>query len=134
MATPDYTELIVFEGAVSFTALSTGQAMTVTSGMKLLISRDGPFQGPSPATRQEMQDAKDSTNIPLTVAQRKDQKPPLVPILISIDAPLAVTGIGLGLSARESVPLLLLSDSTTLSYYLVCVALMQERRRRGERP
>jgi hypothetical protein len=103
LATPDYTELIVFEGAVSFTAFSGGQATTVTSGMKLLISRDGALQGPSPATPQEMQDAKDSTDIPLTVAQRKDRKPPLVPILISIGAPLAVTGIGLGLSARESV-------------------------------
>jgi hypothetical protein len=103
LAASDYTELIVFEGAVSFTASSTGQAMTVTSGMKLLISRDGQFQGPSPATAQEMQDAKDSTDIPLTVAQQKDRKPPLVPILISIGAPLAVTGIGLGLSARESV-------------------------------
>jgi hypothetical protein len=103
LATPDYTELIVFEGAVSFTAFSSGQAIAVTSGMKLLLSRDGIFQGPTPATPQEMQDAMDSTDIPLTLAQRKDRKRPLALILISIRAPLAVTGIGLSLSAREFV-------------------------------
>ena len=103
LATPDYTELVVFEGAVRFTAFSGGQAVTVTASMKLLLLRVGIFQGPSPATPQEIQDAKDSTDIPLTVAQRKDRKRPLAVILISIGAPLAVTGIGLGLSARESI-------------------------------
>jgi hypothetical protein len=100
LATSDFTELIVFEGAVSFTTFSSGQGLTVTAGMKVLVSRVGVFQGPSPASPQEMQEAKDSTDIPQTVVQRKKSSPPL---LISVGVPLAVTGIGLGLSAIESV-------------------------------
>jgi ferric-dicitrate binding protein FerR (iron transport regulator) len=103
LVTPDSTELMVFEGAVSFTGISGGQAMIVTAGMKLLVSRLGVFQGPSPASPQEMQEAKDSTDVPQTSAQRNKSTPPLVPILISVGAPLAVTGIGLGLSAREPI-------------------------------
>ncbi len=67
-ATPDFTELIVFEGAVRFTALAGGQISTVTSGMRLVISRNGSVAGPSPTTPQQMQQAIDSTHIPEAAA------------------------------------------------------------------
>jgi hypothetical protein len=105
LVAPDHTELIVFEGTVNFTALAPGQTVTVTAGMKLLISGDGRFQGPSPATPQEMQDAKDSTDIPEALAQRQNSgsNRRIVPIVISLTTGSAVIGIGLALSAREAI-------------------------------
>src|SRR4029077_11897477 len=60
-ATSDYVELIVFEGEVRFTA-SSGQAAAVTAGNKLRITKEVAFEGPSPTSNQEAQDAKDRTN------------------------------------------------------------------------
>jgi ferric-dicitrate binding protein FerR (iron transport regulator) len=95
LATPDFTELIVFEGAVSFTNLAGNQAGITTANMKLVILRDGTFQGPSPATPQEMQYAIDSTDISETVAERPTWKasPLLVPVLISAGTAAVVTSI-----------------------------------------
>ncbi len=95
LATPDFTELIVFEGAVSFTNLAGNQAGITTANMKLVILRDGTFQGPSPATPQEMQYAKNSTDISQAVAEHSNRvvSPNLVPALITVGTAAAVTSI-----------------------------------------
>jgi hypothetical protein len=95
LATSDFTELIVFEGAVSFTNLAGNQAGITTANMKLLILRDGTFQGPSLATPQEMEYAKDSTDISEAVAKRfkRTVNPKLAPVLISVGTAAAVTSI-----------------------------------------
>jgi FecR-like protein len=95
LATPDFTELIVFEGAVSFTNLAGNQAGITTTNMKLVILRDGTFEGPSPATPQEVQYAIDSTDISDAVAERPKRKvnPMLVPMLISAGTAAVVTSI-----------------------------------------
>jgi FecR protein len=95
LATPDFTELIVFEGAVSFTNLAGNQAGITTANMKLVILRDGTFQGPAPATPQEMQYAIDSTDISETAEKRSTRKvnPLLVPVLITAGTAAVVTSI-----------------------------------------
>jgi hypothetical protein len=95
LATPEFTELIVFEGAVSFTSLAGNQSGITTANMKLVILRDGTFQGPSPATPQEMQYAIDSTDISETAAKRPTRKdhPMLVPVLITLGTATAVLPI-----------------------------------------
>jgi hypothetical protein len=105
LATPDSTEIIVFEGAVSFTPFATGLAVTAGTGMKVQISRDGSVAGPLLALFGEIQDAKNSTDVPETVAQNAQPggKTPLAPVLISVETAGAVAGIGLFLSSREPV-------------------------------
>jgi hypothetical protein len=105
-AAPDYTELIVFEGVVRFTPFGGGQAVTVTAGMKLYVPKNGTVNGPMPATPQEIQAAKDATNIPAPPIQQAaagGMAPPVVPIVISTATGAAVVGVGLWLDTRESV-------------------------------
>jgi hypothetical protein len=102
--TPDSTELIVFDGAVRFTALAGGQATTVAAGMKLLISKAGLFEGPSPATLQEIQTAKGLTDISGTPVQAAGNlHGPLVPVLVSLSAAGAVIGVDTWLAGQGSV-------------------------------
>ena len=72
LVTNDYTELMVFEGAVRFTNLS-GQSVSVTAGNMLRISKAGAFEGPSPTTAQEVQTAQNLTDI--TTAAAANQAP-----------------------------------------------------------
>lgn len=105
LATPDFTEIIVFEGVVRFTPFATGQAVNVSAGMKAQISRDGSIVGPLLALFGEIQEAKNSTDVPETLVQRvqpSGQKP-LAPVIISVATGGAVIGIGLALSRREHV-------------------------------
>jgi ferric-dicitrate binding protein FerR (iron transport regulator) len=106
LAMPDYTELIVFEGAVRFTSFTDGQAVTVTTGMKVQIVRGGTIAGPSIASLTETQEAKDSTDVPQTSAQNTSPsgKSPRGPILISLGTGTAVTGISVALILREMSP------------------------------
>jgi hypothetical protein len=104
--TPDYVELMVFEGAVRFTIFSSGQAITVPAGMKLRISRAGNSDGPQIATPLEIQTAKDLTAIPaipVQNAQADKKNKPLAPILISISTGSATIGIGTWLAKHEFV-------------------------------
>jgi hypothetical protein len=104
--TPDYVELMVFEGAVRFTIFSSGRAILVPAGMKLRISRTGNSDGPQIATPLEIQTAKDLTAIPaITVqnAQADRKNKPLAPILISISTGTATIGIGTWLAKREYI-------------------------------
>jgi hypothetical protein len=103
LAAPDYTELIVFEGVVRFTSFANGQAVMAAAGMKVRISQDGTMTGPVPASPAEIQEAKDSTDVPETVAQRSKPggRGPRIPIYISVGTGAAVLGIGLFLSSRE---------------------------------
>lgn len=105
LATPDYTELIVFEGVVRFTSFANGQAVTAPAGMKVRISQDGAIAGPLVASLQEIQEAKDSTDVPEVLAQHATPggKGPLAPITISVGTAAVVTAIGLFLSSREPV-------------------------------
>ena len=105
LATPDSTEIIVFEGAVRFTPFATGVAVTAGTGMKVQISRDGTVAGPLLALFGEIQDAKNSTDVPEPVAQNVQHggKTPLLPVVISVVTAGAVAGIGLFLSSREPV-------------------------------
>jgi FecR protein len=104
LATDDYVELVVFEGAVRFTTLN-GQSATATAGMKLRISRAGAFEGPSTATPQEAQITKDLTDIlgtanqgPVVAAAR-----PLVPLVIALSGSAAAVGIGVWQGTRPTV-------------------------------
>jgi len=104
--TADNVELIVFEGAVRFIPFSTGEAVIATAGMKILISKAGAVTGPSPAKAEEIQTAKNLTDVPnappqSTVAGGRRRK--LVPVLVTISAGGAVTGIGLWLSSHEQM-------------------------------
>jgi len=104
LVTDDYVELIVFEGAVRFSAFSSGRSVTVTAGMKLRISRAGVFDGPSSAAPGEIQTAKDLTDIsgpPVQTAAAGSQNGPLVPVAVSVSAGAVVTGIGVWLDIRE---------------------------------
>jgi len=104
--TPDYVELMVFEGAVRFTIFSSGQAILVPAGMKLRISRTGNSDGPQTATPLDIQTAKDLTDIPevpVQNAQANSRKKPLAPILISITTGTATIGVGTWLAKREYI-------------------------------
>jgi hypothetical protein len=105
LATPDFTEIIVFEDVVRFTPFATGQGVTVPAGMKARISRDGSIAGPLLALFEEIQEAKNSTDVPETVAQRVQPsgRKPVAPVIISVATGGAVIGIGLALSRREPV-------------------------------
>src|ERR1700676_2854038 len=105
LATPDYTELIVFEGVVRFTSIANGQAVTTPAGMKLRISQDGAIAGPLVASPEETKEAKDSTDVPETLAQRTQTggKSSLVLVKISVVTGAAAIGIGFALTARETI-------------------------------
>lgn len=72
--TDDYTELMVFEGAVRFTNLS-GQSANVTAGNMLRISKAGAFEGPSPTTAQEAETAQNLTPISRLCRTRLQRSP-----------------------------------------------------------
>ena len=102
--TSDYVELMVFEGEVRFTT-TNGQTTNVTAGNKLRISRSGAFEGPSPASNQEAQDAKDRTDTqgktnqaPLVAARRS-----IVPLVVILSGSAAAVGIGVWQGTRPAV-------------------------------
>ncbi len=106
LVTNDYVELIVSDGTVRFTTLD-GQSVTVTSGMKLRISRTGVLTGPLPTTPQEVQVAQDLTDItgpanqgaPVAAATAR----PLVPLIVTVTAGAAAVGIGVWQASRPVV-------------------------------
>ncbi len=79
--------------------------MNVSAGMKAQISRDGSVVGPLLALFEEIQEAKNSTDVPETLAQHAQPsgQRPLAPVIISVATGGAVIGIGLALSRREPV-------------------------------
>ncbi len=104
LVTPDSTELIVFDGAVRFSASAGGQPTTVSAGMKLLISKAGAMEGPATATPREIETAKSLTDVPDSPAQAAGQRNGLlVPVLVSLSAGGAVVGIGTWLASQEPV-------------------------------
>jgi ferric-dicitrate binding protein FerR (iron transport regulator) len=104
LVTDDYVELMVFEGIVRFTIFANGQSITVTAGQKLRIPRNGAAVGPLPASPQEMQTAKDLTDIP-------EKRSPIgaifaalghnPPVTVSVSVGAAVLGISLFLNTQE---------------------------------
>jgi len=102
--TNDYVELMVFEGEVRFTTLN-GQTADVTAGNKLRISRSGAFEGPSPASPQEAQVARDLTDIlgktnqaPVVAGTR-----PVAPLVVILTGTAAAVGIGVWQGTRPAV-------------------------------
>ncbi len=104
LVTDDYAELMVFEGAVRFTALN-GQAVTVTAGNMLRISRAGTFEGPSPTTPQEVQTAENLTDTTGAANQSAAgaAKLPLAPLVITLTGSAAAVGIGVWQGTRPTV-------------------------------
>ncbi len=98
LVTPDYTELMVFDGVMRFTTL-LGKAVTVNAGQKIRISKDGVIDGPSPASAQEEQIAKNLTDLdqgPAGAGQTTAAgKRHLVPIIVGVSSA-AAAGIGVG--------------------------------------
>ena len=69
--TPDYTELVVFEGIVQLTNPATGQTVSVSAGMKIIMRKSGPTEGPTQAGTREIAQEQSSTDVPETqLAQR----------------------------------------------------------------
>ena len=108
LVTNDYTELMVFEGAVRFTNLS-GQSVSVTAGNILRISKAGAFEGPSPATPQEVQTAQNLTDI-TTTTTAANQAPvaavatrSIVPVVVTLTGTAAAIGIGVWQGTRPTV-------------------------------
>jgi hypothetical protein len=102
--TNDNVELMVFEGEVRFTTLS-GQTANVTAGNVLRISRSGAFEGPSRATPQKAQAAKDLTDIlgktsqaPVVAATR-----PITPLVVVLSGSAAAVAIGVWQGSRPAV-------------------------------
>lgn len=101
--TPDYVELMVFDGSVRFTTLDSKNVL-VNTGMKVRIPKQGAFDPPSSATPDEQLTAKNLTDVtetqgpagsgqPQTVATGKRH---LVPIIITVSSAAAV-GLGIGI-------------------------------------
>jgi len=108
LVTNDYTELMVFEGAVRFTNLS-GQSVSVTAGNILRISKAGAFEGPSPTTAKDMQTAQNLTDITTTTAAA-NQAPvaaaatrSIVPVVVTLTGTAAAIGIGVWQGTRPTV-------------------------------
>lgn len=107
LVTNDYTELMVIEGAVRFTNLS-GQSVSVTAGNMLRISKEGVFEGPSPATPQDMRTAQNLTDITTTTAAA-NQAPAaaatrsIVPVVVTLTGTAAAIGIGVWQGTRPTV-------------------------------
>jgi ferric-dicitrate binding protein FerR (iron transport regulator) len=102
--TDDYTDLMVFEGEVRFTALN-GQAYTVTTGMHLLISKLGVVQGPRPTTPQEAQTAQNLTDVTTTPIQGTAiaASRPIMPLVVTLSGIAAGVGIGVYEGTRPTV-------------------------------
>jgi hypothetical protein len=100
----DYVELIVFEGEVRFTAPS-GRAAAVTAGNKLRITMAGAFEGPSPASNQDAQNAKDRTDTQGKTNQPPvaNAKRPIAPLVITLTGTAAAVGIGVWQATRPTV-------------------------------
>ncbi len=107
LVTADYTELMVFEGAVKFTVASTGQAITVPAGMKLRIFRTGTAEGPSTATPDEIQTAKNLTDVSETPVQNAGigkGVSPTIPVIVTVSAAAVVLAISIPLVLHERQP------------------------------
>jgi ferric-dicitrate binding protein FerR (iron transport regulator) len=104
LVSDDYTELIVFDGAVRFTTLN-GQSATVTTGMMLRVSREGTIQGPSPATPQEVQIAQNLTDItgPVSQGTAVAATRPLAPVVVTLSGAAVAIGIGVWQGTRPTV-------------------------------
>jgi hypothetical protein len=104
LVTGDNVELIVFEGSVRFTNL-TGQSVSVTAGNMLRISSAGAFEGPSPATPQEVQTDQGLTDItfPANQAPAAAATRPLAPVVITLTGTAAAIGIGVWQGTRPTV-------------------------------
>lgn len=107
LVTDDYTELMVFEGSVSFAALN-GQAVTVGAGNTLRILKSGTFQGPTPSTPQEVQTAENLTDVGGAAAASSGPAAgaatrPLIPVVITLTGAAAAVGIGVWQATRPSV-------------------------------
>jgi hypothetical protein len=106
LVTNDYTELMVFEGVVRFTNLSS-QSVSVTAGNMLRISKAGAFQGPSPTTAQTVQSTQNLTDITTTAAA--NQAPAaaatrsIVPVVVTLTGTGAAIGIGVWQGTRPTV-------------------------------
>jgi hypothetical protein len=106
LVTNDYTELMVFEGVVRFTNLSS-QSVSVTAGNMLRISKAGAFQGPSPTTAQTVQSTQNLTDITTTAAAI--QAPAgaatrsIVPVVVTLTGTGAAIGIGVWQGTRPTV-------------------------------
>ena len=104
LVTNDYTELMVFDGSVRFTPLS-GNAVTVNAGMKARFSKAGLADGPSSAGPQEIQSAKDLTDIVgnANQAATATASRPLAPLVITLGGVAAGVGIGVWQATRPTV-------------------------------
>jgi hypothetical protein len=104
LVTNDYTELMVIEGVVRFTALN-GQIANVTAGNILRISMAGVFEGPSHATPQELQAAQSLTDITVPAGQATVAAAtrPLLPVVITVTGTAAAIGIGVWQGTRPTV-------------------------------
>jgi len=98
LVTPDYTELMVFDGVMRFTTLQ-GKSIVVNAGMKVRISKEGVFDGPTMTTPQEEQIAKDLTDVtdapPAGQGAIATGKRHLVPIIVALSGA-AAAGVGVG--------------------------------------
>jgi ferric-dicitrate binding protein FerR (iron transport regulator) len=104
LVTGDNVELMVFEGSVRFTNL-TGQSVSVTAGNMLRISSAGVFEGPSPATPQQVQTAQGLTDItfPANQAPAAAATRPLATVVITLTGTAAAIGIGVWQGTRPTV-------------------------------
>jgi ferric-dicitrate binding protein FerR (iron transport regulator) len=109
LVTNDYVELMVFEGAVRFTNLSS-QSVSVTAGNMLRISKAGAFEGPSPTTPQEVQTAQNLTDITTAAAAASQAATPaaaatrsIVPVVVTLTGTAAAIGIGVWQGTRPTV-------------------------------
>ncbi len=103
----DSVELMAFDGSVRFTNMN-GQSASVSAGNRLLISKTGAFEGPSPATLDETRTAKDQTDASSTSSQGSQApasaaKRPLAPLVITLTGSAAAVGIGVWQATRPTV-------------------------------
>ncbi len=105
LVTDEYTDLMVFEGAVRFTTLN-GQSYMVTAGMHLHISKSGVVEGPLPTTPQEAQIAQNLTDITNPVAQGTvfaAASRSIAPLVVTITGVAVGVGIGVYEGTRPTV-------------------------------
>jgi hypothetical protein len=104
LVTNDFVELMVFDGSVRFTSMS-GQAVTVAAGNKVRISKAGVFEGPTPASPQEVQSAQNLTDMTGATGQTTAGAGarPLVPLVITLAGTAAGIGIGVWQATRPTV-------------------------------